>query len=473
MKFYADKFKAIRKNKKISIKEAASLVKTNWRTIWNWENNVYVPSESKVRHLCKCLEIDLNQVTDLNAEEPMSVKDFSKPIQSLLSIVKTPDKHHMERFNILELELSKLKVDLFQTKVIVNALLGTMNTIFYLKDSNMKFITASDEFFKSLSLPINYDIFGKEDKDLFSKKDAELNTIKDLEVIRTGKALKDFENYIPGTRKQKWGLISKIPIRESNGNIVGIISSFIDITKRKKNEEIQSLLKQAFDSGPDCIFIMDKNMQKYIYISKTVETHYGYSKDRFKEKDFWLTKCLHPDDKKDEVLYLTKQIPYPTRRVFRIIKPDNTVRYIEETLQGGDNFILKVNRDITEKVKEEEIHELLRMHIDTFEYGFAIIDAEDINAPKALYMNDAIEELYGYPKETILNAGISFYMENIIHPDFRQYVIDHFTDRVREFKIIRADGKERWIRQVTYDNKYTYKGRKCYAMTIKDITLLR
>jgi hypothetical protein len=43
--------------------------------------------------------------------------------------------------------------------------------------------------------------------------------------------------------------------------------------------------------------------------------------------DFWLNKCVHPDDRSLEEKYL-KNNSFPEKREFRIVKPDYTIRKI-------------------------------------------------------------------------------------------------------------------------------------------------
>ncbi|HBM15770.1 MAG TPA: hypothetical protein DD381_05420 [Lentisphaeria bacterium] len=59
----------------------------------------------------------------------------------------------------------------------------------------------------------------------------------DKEVLTTGKSILDKEDYIPGNRKTKWGIMSKIPILDLDGKIEGLLGFFVDITDRKKAEE--------------------------------------------------------------------------------------------------------------------------------------------------------------------------------------------------------------------------------------------
>ena len=54
-----------------------------------------------------------------------------------------------------------------QASVIIKAFISSIHSIFYIKDTNLKYITASYAFLKNLSLNSGYRVLGKTDKDLF------------------------------------------------------------------------------------------------------------------------------------------------------------------------------------------------------------------------------------------------------------------------------------------------------------------
>ena len=82
------------------------------------------------------------------------------------------------------------------------------------------------------------DIIGKADFDLFFEDMAEKNLRENLEIIKTGKPLKNQEE-IPTSEGKKWFHVVKIPVHDPDGNVIGILWSGRDITEFK---EIQTRL---------------------------------------------------------------------------------------------------------------------------------------------------------------------------------------------------------------------------------------
>ncbi|MBW1707748.1 MAG: PAS domain-containing protein [Deltaproteobacteria bacterium] len=85
------------------------------------------------------------------------------------------------------------------------------------------------------------DIFGKTDSDLFAEDLAEKNSQENLEVITTGKPLEN-QDEMQTPEGKKWFHIVKIPVRDPDGNVTGILWSGRDITELK---QIQSRLVQS------------------------------------------------------------------------------------------------------------------------------------------------------------------------------------------------------------------------------------
>jgi len=247
--------------------------------------------------------------------------------------------------------------ELRQATIVIKALLSTIQTLFYVKDTKLKYITANDAFLKNLSLNSEYRVSGKDDNDFFPVHKAKKNHEQDEEVLISGEPIVKYEDFIPGSRKKKWGLISKLPILDSTGKIAGIVCTIFDITIRKKDEEIRKLLENTLNNFLDVVWLREPPpSNKLIYVSESVEAISGYSANEFLEKkDFWLEKCVHPDDRKQQAEYRNIK-SWPHIRKYRIITSKGKIRWIESSI-FYKNFIEQkcvgcIDRDITDQVEE-------------------------------------------------------------------------------------------------------------------------
>ncbi|MCP4177496.1 MAG: PAS domain-containing protein [bacterium] len=279
MEFYISKFRTWRKDKKYSLKDIAEKTGVSWQTIWNWENKKFKPSEAKIRHLCNCLGVDLSHISDIKTGAESSDCKLNNITDSWLAFIEPEIKKNIENEKMIVESVRIQSEKLQKTTILLSSLLSCINVMFYVKDLKLKYMIASDQFLENLSLVTNYSSKGKSDFDFFSPKEAKENMKQDQKVIDTGVAIENYEGYIPGTRKQKWGLISKTPIFDSNSKIAGIVGSFIDITERKKAETKKELLDVCVEFMSDGFGIFELDTGKILYKNEKYCDFLGISKD--------------------------------------------------------------------------------------------------------------------------------------------------------------------------------------------------
>ena len=78
---------------------------------------------------------------------------------------------------------------------------------------------------------------GKTDLQLFPRELAEQYFADEREVMRTGRPLLNREErVIDGQGGERWMLTSKVPLRDSQGQVIGLVGISRDITERKRAE---------------------------------------------------------------------------------------------------------------------------------------------------------------------------------------------------------------------------------------------
>ena len=123
-----------------------------------------------------------------------------------------------------------------QERLLMQTLLSYIPDVIYFKDKEAKFIRISQSL-ADLFSAVPEDIVGKTDLDFFEKDLARLKYEDDLEILKTGKSIIDKEEVdITKSGKKRWVSTTKIPRRDSEGNIVGLFGISRDITGRKQME---------------------------------------------------------------------------------------------------------------------------------------------------------------------------------------------------------------------------------------------
>lgn len=464
MKLYLDELRKIRKSHKLTIQEVAQKLGVNRMTLNAWETGKRVPSEANIRMLAKILEVTVDKISDLEAEKEISNVQFSKAVESWLSMSNVYiDKTSKNEFDILISGIAHIKKKVSDTKLIINALKTSTNSMFYIKDTSHKYIIANSVFLETLSLNRNFNVLNKVDEDFFPAIEAKENDEQDSQVLISGKTFRK-EGFIPGTRKKKWGIISKIPILDNKGKIQGIMCSFFDITERKISERKRELLETNINLMRDTVTIRNYDLTKCIYLNKAYESIYGYQMEKFKEQDFFLS-CVHPDDREKEIQYC-KDLSWPEVSIFRAIRSDEKIiwieRYYNKITISDHTYHFFIDTDITESKERQSYIE---------DFNEAIIASGDVvwiarnkNKDKGTiiyeYLSDNTENIFGINSREI-NEKPFCWLE-CVHPLDRKRVknwIKHkkFPKEI-EFRVILPKNKKKWIHSRVCEKDRAYYG---------------
>jgi PAS domain S-box-containing protein len=300
MKFYKDKFRDFRKKKKISMHEFAMLGKVSRSSLSDWELGKKTPSEARVRMFAHMLDISVAEISDLEDKTVVDIAehDVSLFTQAWLNFADSDDEKWLTYFKEEMERVQKRNIEMRQVSIIVKTLLAALPVMFYFKDKDQKYITANKAFLENTSTFTDIDVQNKRDEFFFSNKEARDNTLHDQKVMESGQGVYNLEMFIPGTRKKKWGIVSKIPIYDNNKSIAGIIGVFVDITKRKEEERNRKVLERVINKSPNMFWagkFLHKNSFEFLFLSENVESIFGIPKEKFSLKR-WGT-VLHPEYK--------------------------------------------------------------------------------------------------------------------------------------------------------------------------------
>ncbi|HJO95175.1 MAG TPA: PAS domain-containing protein [Victivallales bacterium] len=134
-----------------------------------------------------------------------------------------------------------------------------------------------------------------------------------------------------------------------------------DITKKRNNEKIRLMMETTINSMNETFGLIGPNFHKILYYSKSREKIYGYPLKILTEggHDFWLNKCVHPDDYKEQKQYSDNDI-WPEIRKYRIIRKDRKIRWLEtrriKIRFDGQLCSAFFETDITNQLEKEKIY---------------------------------------------------------------------------------------------------------------------
>lgn len=121
-------------------------------------------------------------------------------------------------------------------------LLDSVPAMIWYKDLNNRIIRANRLAAEAMGVTVE-EMEGRNTED-FYPHDAEKFYTDDLEVIQSGlPKLGIIESYVTSSQEQRWVRTDKIPYQDSDGQILGVIVFAVDITKNKRAEEENQLVK--------------------------------------------------------------------------------------------------------------------------------------------------------------------------------------------------------------------------------------
>ncbi|MCP4177929.1 MAG: PAS domain S-box protein, partial [bacterium] len=371
----------------------------------------------------------------------------------------------------------KLSNKLTEAGIIIKALLTGIDSIFYVKNNELLYLTANVAFLKNISLKPSFTVFGKTDEDFFSKKEANDNSYKDEQVLITKKQSVE-EGFIPGSKKKKWGIITRIPIFDLNDNVMGIITNVMDITNRKKSEYYNELLRTCLENMPNtAVSIYNLKAANMVYANEMATKLSGYSLDEIcdKKSDLALNVLCSPEEKAKSQEYRKSGI-WPKDRELQIKCKDGTVKWILETNSQVTDFMnseymVGIATDITEEKNQSKQNSAFS---NLFDYANIGIKLRNDTTGEIFFINKHFGSIFGHPNEKFMKKD-KFRIENCVHSEDKERESEYYKSnrypKVRDYRIIRADGELRYIREVSFQADYAeekYSGCICRDITESD-----
>ena len=122
----------------------------------------------------------------------------------------------------------------------LQALIDQVPDYLWVKDTDGRFVVANLALARDSGRDKSSEMIGLTDFDLHAPARAARFQLSEREIVRCGEAMIDEEEAIIDPHgHEKWFSSSKIPLRNSTGDIVGLIGSARDITARKKAEALR------------------------------------------------------------------------------------------------------------------------------------------------------------------------------------------------------------------------------------------
>ena len=293
--------------------------------------------------------------------------------------------------------------------------------------------------------------------------------------LATGRPLRDV---VMGVHRPDgrltWLSITSVPIPGPDGRPASVVTTFVDITERRRAEEKlarnEANLRSFVDAIDDCMFVLDRQ-GTILHVNRGTTARLGYDAAELVGRN---VLEVHPEGRREEaarivadvVAGLTRLCPVPLLR-----KDGRQIPVETRVFSGhwnGQEALFGLSKDLSElRASEEKFHK-------TFRENPSPMVLRALSTGRVVDVNRAFTETLGYSREQIVGQ-VAVGMRAIADPD-RQIVAEkllkaHGAFRDFEMDTVTADG--RTLHGFFSGEVIELQDERLLLTVMKDVTALR
>jgi PAS domain S-box-containing protein len=172
---------------------------------------------------------------------------------------QTQLEHTLRQLEEEMTERRQREEDLRESRNMLQLVMNNIPQAVFWKDTRSVYLGCNRTFAQAAGLAAPADIIGKTDYDLpWATREADAFIADDRRVMQTGSAiLHIIEMQLQAGGRKAWLDTNKVPLRNSENVVVGVLGTYEDITEKKKSEEDRARLISAIEQASELIVIMD------------------------------------------------------------------------------------------------------------------------------------------------------------------------------------------------------------------------
>jgi PAS domain S-box-containing protein len=187
-------------------------------------------------------------------------------------------------------ERTQFAEDLERERNLLRILIDHMPDSVFVKDFQERFLITNKAYGRMRGNEAAEAYIGKTVFDLFPKEMAERFHQDDLLILEQGKSFNDYEEQsIDAQSRTRWLLTTKVPLKDNQNHVIGLVGISRDITEQKEKENRLRQLSTAVEQSPASIVITDtKGNIEYVNPKFTEQT--GYALEDVRGKNMRILK---------------------------------------------------------------------------------------------------------------------------------------------------------------------------------------
>lgn len=288
-------------------------------------------------------------------------------------------------------ERKQAQAALVEERNVLRNLIDSMPYHIYMKDRQHRFLINNVNHIEALGAKSQEELYGKTDLDVFPSEMGQEFMADEVQIMTTGKPLiGKIERTRSASGALMWGMVSKVPMHDAAGNIIGIIGSTLDVTQevemREALRQSESMQKALLEALPDLMFRMSVDGMFLDYkASKTM--HLYAPPEAFMGRN--IRDVLPIEIAEQSLLHARRAVVTGEMQIheYSMLVDDNEKNFEARLVVSGADEIIAIVRDVTDQSiaeserlererlqgaleKEREVAELKQLFTTTLSHEF-------------------------------------------------------------------------------------------------------
>jgi PAS domain S-box-containing protein len=307
------------------------------------------------------------------------------------------------------LEHKRAAEALAQERNLLYALMDNIPDFIYFKDTQSRFTRMNKATAELMEFGHPGAGIGKTDFDFWPTEFARATYADEQEVMRTGQPITDkIEESVKPTGRTRWVSTTKVPIRDQEGRVTGLVGISRDITERKRAEEALAASEERFrllaENAQDIIFRYRLiPTPGFEYVSPAIAAITGYTPEEYYADPDLVFRVIHPEDRKYHEAATRSPDSAVQPLLLRVIRKDGTFVWTEHRFvplrdEAGTLVAIQgIARDVTERKLIEDAllrsEERFRQIVQQMPYPVEVCAPDGT----AILVNPAFLDVFGVP----------------------------------------------------------------------------
>ncbi|MFN8455279.1 MAG: PAS domain S-box protein [Anaerolineae bacterium] len=279
-------------------------------------------------------------------------------------VVKPFEKEELLARLETQVRLKQAEEKLVEERNLLRQLIDNIPDFIFIKDTQSRFVINNLAHMRALRATHQNELIGQTDFDIFPPELATRYHADEAEIIRSGMPLVNIEEpYLDESGNYRDLSTTKVPLRDSAGNIVGLVGISRDITAHQQAErallESEERYRVLAENVSDLIAKLTCD-GIYSYVSPACRPILGYEPEEMMGRSYY--DFIHPEDLA-EIKAMNSSVLDPANSstfAVRFLRQDDTYIWLESSVRGFYNpgthttELVVVARDVTERKRYEE-----------------------------------------------------------------------------------------------------------------------